>query len=55
MGMHRGPALFYLDLLSVVVVEGKAISPESLLKGLCVINYMCYLATDRLKPTQILM
>lgn len=38
MGMHRGPALFYLDLLSVMVVKERTISPECLLNGLCVIS-----------------
>lgn len=53
MGMHRGPALFYLDLLSVMVVKERTTSPESLLKGLCVISCKCYLAMDSLKQTQI--
>lgn len=53
MGIHRVPALFYLDLLSVMVAEGRTLSPESLLKGLCVISYKCFLAMDRLKQSQI--
>lgn len=53
MGMHREPALFYLDLLSATVVEERTISPESLLKGLCIISYKCYPAMDSLKQTQI--
>lgn len=47
MGMHRGPVVFYLDVLSVMVEKERRISPESLLKGFFVIRCKCYLATGR--------
>ena len=54
MGIHRGPALFYLDLLSVFHgTKTKNNQSRISLKGLCLMSLKFYVATERLKQTQI--